>query len=43
MTKSYQALYQTGYTTGNQALNTLDGFYRNATASVFTAFLQYKF
>ncbi len=43
MTKSYQALYQTGYTTGNQALNTLDGFYRNATASVFTAFVQYKF
>ena len=49
MSKAYQDLYLTGITNGppqtttNQSLNTLNGFYRNATAHVLTAFLQYKF
>jgi hypothetical protein len=44
MTKSYQALYLRGTPgTANQSLNTLDGFYRNATAHVLEGFLQYRF
>lgn len=47
MTKAYQQLYLTGVTsTGastNQSLNTLDGFYQNATAHVVEGFLQYRF
>ena len=48
MSKAYQTLYVQGITaTGapgaNQQFNTLDGFYRNATAHVVQAFLQYKF
>jgi hypothetical protein len=48
LSKEYQILYQegtsaTGAPAGNQALNTLDGFYRNATANVFELFVQYKF
>src|SRR5208337_1993279 len=46
MTKAYQALYLTGLNgaaTTNQSLNTLDGFYRNATAHVVEGFLQYHF
>ena len=48
MSKAYQYLYQegtsaTGAAAGSQTLNTLDGFYRNATASVFELFVQYKF
>jgi len=47
MTKSYQDLYLAGLTSGgtkpNQSLNTLDGFYRNATAHVVELFLQYNF
>jgi opacity protein-like surface antigen len=44
MTKSYQALYLTGIpATANQSLNTLDGFYRNATAHVLEGFVQYRF
>lgn len=47
MTKAYQQLYLTGVSsTGaltNQSLNTLDGFYKNATANVVEAFLQYRF
>ena len=48
MTKAYQTLYVQGVTAAgapgvNQEYNTLDGFYRNATAHVVQAFLQYKF
>ena len=49
MTKEYQTLYLTGVqaagtgANNNQQYNTLDGFYRNATAHVVQAFLQYKF
>lgn len=44
MTKSYQDLYLKGFpATANQSLNTLDGFYRNATAHVLEGFLQYRF
>ncbi len=47
MTRAYQTLYPAGITnTGalpNQSLNTLDGFYRNATAHLVQGFLQYKF
>ena len=47
MSKAYQQLYLTGVTsagaTTNQSLNTLDGFYNNATAHVFEGFLQYRF
>ena len=49
MSKSYQNLYQEGATgTGsssayNQSLQTLDGFYRNGTASVFSGYVQYRF
>ena len=44
MSKSYQNLFLTGTPTAtNQSLNTLDGFYRNATASLFEGFVQYKF
>ncbi|MFI5330558.1 MAG: MtrB/PioB family outer membrane beta-barrel protein [Desulfobaccales bacterium] len=49
MPKAYQTLYLQGIqATGgpafnNQNLNTLDGFYTNATAHVVQAFLQYKF
>ncbi|MGP8049649.1 MAG: MtrB/PioB family outer membrane beta-barrel protein, partial [Desulfobaccales bacterium] len=43
MTKAYQEFFQTGTTGSNQSLNTLDGFYRNATANIFEGFVQYKF
>ena len=48
MSKAYQTLYVQGITAAgapgaNQQFNTLDGFYRNATAHVVQAFLQYKF
>jgi hypothetical protein len=44
MTKAYQELYLNGIpSTVNQSLNTLDGFYRNATAHLFQGFLQYRF
>ena len=44
MTKSYQEFFQNGAPSPtNQSLNTLDGFYRNATANVFEGFVQYKF
>jgi hypothetical protein len=43
MTKAYQDLYLTGNGGQNQSLNTLEGFYRNATANVLELYLQYKF
>lgn len=44
MTKSYQEFFLNGAPSPtNQTLNTLDGFYRNATANVFEGFVQYKF
>ncbi len=44
MTKSYQEYFQNGTPSPtNQSLNTLDGFYRNATANLFEGFVQYKF
>ncbi len=48
MSQAYQTLYTRGITAAgapgaSQAFNTLDGFYRNATAHVVQAFLQYKF
>jgi len=48
MSKAYQTLYLQGITAAgapgvNQSLNTLDGFYTNATAHVVQAFLQYRF
>ena len=48
MSKAYQTLYLQGITAagvGQQSAvyNTLDGFYRNATAHVVQGFLQYKF
>jgi hypothetical protein len=44
MTKAYQEYFQNGAPSPtNQSLNTLDGFYRNATASLFEGFVQYKF
>ncbi|MGA7563981.1 MAG: MtrB/PioB family outer membrane beta-barrel protein [Desulfobaccales bacterium] len=44
MSKAYENLFLTGTPTAtNQSLNTLDGFYRNATANVIEGFVQYKF
>ena len=48
MSQAYQTLYTQGInangTAGsNQTFNTLDGFYRNASAHLVQAFLQYKF
>jgi hypothetical protein len=48
MSKAYQTLYTQGVLANgnpgaNQQYNTLDGFYRNATAHIVQAFLQYKF
>ena len=48
MSKAYQSLYTQGVLANgnpgaNQQFNSLDGFYRNATAHVVQAFLQYKF
>ena len=48
LSKAYQRLYTQGITAagapGNfQGYNTLDGFYRNATAHIVQAFLQYRF
>ena len=44
MTKAYQQFFLNGTPAPtNQNLNTLDGFYRNATANVFEGFVQYKF
>ena len=44
MTKAYQDFFLNGTPSPtNQNLNTLDGFYRNATANVFEGFVQYKF
>ncbi len=48
MTNAYQTLYlsginDTGAVSGNQTLNTLEGFYRDYTAHVMVAFVQYKF
>ncbi len=44
MTKAYQDFFLNGTPSPtNQNLNTLDGFYRNATANVFQGFVQYKF
>lgn len=48
MSKAYQTLYTQGVLANgnpgaNQQFNSLDGFYRNASASVVQAFLQYKF
>jgi Putative outer membrane beta-barrel porin, MtrB/PioB len=48
MSDAYRTLYVQGITAAgvagsNQQYNTLDGFYRNATAHVVQGFLQYKF
>jgi hypothetical protein len=48
LSKAYQRLYTQGITAAgvagnNQGYNTLDGFYRNATAHIVQAFLQYRF
>ena len=44
ITKAYQQLYLNGIpSTVNQSLNTMDGFYRSASASLFQVFLQYRF
>jgi hypothetical protein len=50
MTHAYQRLYTTGVnangtpgTVNNQRLNTLDGYYPNATAHLVQAFIRYKF
>ena len=48
MPRAYQTLYVQGLgatpaANANQAYNTLDGYYTNATAHVVQAFLQYKF
>ena len=48
MSKAYQTLYTQGVLANgnpgaNQQFNSLDGFYRNATAHIVQAFLQYKF
>jgi hypothetical protein len=50
MTNAYQRLYTTGVnangtvgTPNNQRLNTLDGFYPNATAHLVQGFIRYKF
>jgi hypothetical protein len=48
MSKAYQTLYLQGVTAAgaagaNQQYNTLDGFYRNATAHIVQGFIQYRF
>ncbi len=43
MSKAYQTLYLQGLGGQNQQFNTLDGYYRNATAHIIQGFLQYKF
>jgi hypothetical protein len=44
MTKSYQEFFLNGAPAPtNQTLNTLGGFYRNATANLFEGFVQYTF
>jgi hypothetical protein len=48
MSDAYRTLYlrgisNNGGTNINQTYNTLDGFYRNATAHVVQGFVQYKF
>jgi hypothetical protein len=49
MTHAYQTLYTQGVnangagTPSNQAYNTLDGFYPNATAHVVQGFIRYRF
>jgi hypothetical protein len=50
MTHAYQTLYTTGVnangtpgTLNNQMLNTLDGYYPNATAHLVQGFLRYRF
>jgi hypothetical protein len=48
MTSGYQTLYLQGVTatgtrSGNQTLNTLDGYYNDYTAHMIEALVQYKF
>ncbi len=48
MSDAYRSLYVQGITAAgapgnNQRFNTLDGFYRNASAHIVQGFVQYKF